>query len=84
LFRERHFGSSDFNVAIDLYRVAVNNLAVECKGEFDCERAFAGSGWSNNCDYRRRLCLVAHVPEDSTRKRMTAQSSASTMIAPMI
>jgi hypothetical protein len=49
-FCERNFGSSDPDALIHLHRVAVNDLTAEVLGNFDSQRAFAGSSWTNDCD----------------------------------
>ena len=38
---ERHFGSSDLDLFVDLEGVAVNDFAIEFEGDFDSECAFA-------------------------------------------
>jgi hypothetical protein len=52
---ERDFGCGDLDLFIDLYGVAVDDLAVELKGNFDSEGAFAGGCWTNDgYDWRFR------------------------------
>ena len=49
-FVERHLGSRDLNLFVDLDRVAIDDFAIELKSDFDSERAFACGGWANNSD----------------------------------
>jgi hypothetical protein len=49
---KRDFGGSDPDLLVDLYGVAVDDLAVELKGDFDSESAFAGGCWTNDRDDR--------------------------------
>jgi hypothetical protein len=47
---ERDFGCGDLDLFVDLYGVAVDDLAVERERYFDSECAFAGCGWTNDGD----------------------------------
>ena len=47
-FGRRDFRSGDLNALVNLDRIAIDDFAVELQGEFDCQRAFSGSSWTNN------------------------------------
>ena len=71
---ERDFGGGDLDLFVDLDRITVDDFAVEFEGDFDSERAFAGSGWA---DDRDDWILRGH------EMSITTQTSASTSRPPM-
>ena len=81
--RERKFRSGDFYLAIDLYGVAVDDLAAQTQGERDAEFALAGSRRADDGDDRPRcLRYVAHAEGKTRRKIINSQMTASSASAP--
>src|SRR5205085_3577131 len=82
-FRKRHFGRGDLDLAIDLHRVAIDDLAIEAQRERDAERALPRRGRPHDGDdgslWRR---VWRHVLCNSKRKMMTSQMMASSASAP--
>jgi hypothetical protein len=81
---QRHFRRRDLDLLIDLYGVAVDDLAIEAQRQFDAEFAFTGSCWSRDSDNRRLCSGEIHEAENKRRKMSTAQMTASSASAPTI
>src|ERR1041384_4744569 len=82
-FCKRHFGRGDLDLAIDLHRIAIDNLARESQRECDAEFALARSGRADDGDDRllwRWVCC--HVLCSSKRRMMTSQMTTSSTNAP--
>ena len=95
-FLHRNFGGGDLDSLVNLNGVAVYDLAVKAQGQFDSQRALAGSGgtdYGNDAGGTRLLPeftglvlfeISSHPREMISRIAMTNQTSASSMMAPMI
>ena len=58
-FRWRDFGGGDFDLPVDLDRIAVDDLSAETKRHFYAELAFAGCSRTDDCDNRSAVRLIA-------------------------
>jgi hypothetical protein len=75
---ERRLGGPDVEVAVDLHRVGVHDLAAEAQGELDRERRLAGGGRARHDDDGRRLrCGGRHGQARPKRRSSSARESGT-------
>src|SRR5437870_6488882 len=87
-----NFRGGDLDLLINLNRVAVNYLAAQMQRDFNSQSALTGGCWTDDCDDTGNagespallILVLAHARENIMRKRITAQSTARRMMAPMI
>ena len=81
---EGHFRRRQLDAAIDLYRIAVDNLAAEAQGERYPQLAFTRSRRSDDYDDGRFLSILGAHALVKRRKMMSIHTSASRSRAPSI
>jgi hypothetical protein len=64
---DRNLRGRDFYALVNLYRVAINDLAVWFQSDSDSERTFTGGGWTNDSYDWFDVRAGVHAAENSTR-----------------
>jgi hypothetical protein len=83
-FCNGNFGSSNLDTAIDLHRIAIDDLAIELESDLNPERALPGSSRTYYNDNWIPRLIGSHARENTMRKRITAQMRRSNSRPPMI